>query len=66
MAQVNETVLYQPDERPSHPASVVHGFQNVMTAMASMAAAASIIAVAGGQSWIICPGYSFRHSWSVE
>ena len=50
MAQVNETVLYQPDERPSHPASAVHGFQNVMTAMASMAAAASIIAVAGGQS----------------
>ena len=50
MAQVNETVLYQPDERPSHPTSVVHGFQNVMTAMASMAAAASIIAVAGGQS----------------
>ena len=50
MAQVNETVLYQPDERPSHPASAAHGFQDVMAAMAAMAAAASIIAVAGGQS----------------
>ena len=50
MAQVNKDILYQPDERPSHPASAVHGFQNVMTAMASMAAAAAIIAVAGGQS----------------
>ena len=50
MAQVNKDILYQPDERPSHPASAVHGFQHVMTAMASMAAAASIIAVAGGQS----------------
>ena len=50
MAQVNENLLYQPDERPSHPVSLVHGFQNVMTPMAAMAAAASIIAVAGGQS----------------
>ena len=57
MAQVNENILYQPDERPSHPASLAHGFQSVMTRMAAMAATASIIAVAGGQaqgylSWI--------------
>ncbi len=57
MAQVNENILYQPDERPSHPASLVHGFQSVMTRMAAMAATTSIIAVAGGQpqgylSWI--------------
>ena len=50
MAQVNNNILYQPDEQPSHPASAVHGFQNVMTHMAAMAATASIIAVAGGQS----------------
>ena len=50
VAQVNEHLLYQPDERPNHPASLAHGFQNVMTRMAAMAAAASIIAVAGGQS----------------
>ena len=50
MAQVNENILYQPDEQPSHPASLAHGFQNVMTRMAAMAATASIIAVAGGQS----------------
>ena len=50
MAQVNENILYQPDERPSHPASLVLGFQSVMTRMAAMAATTSIIAVAGGQS----------------
>ena len=50
MAQVNENILYQPDERPSHPASLVLGFQSVMTRMAGMAATTSIIAVAGGQS----------------
>ena len=50
MAQVNENILYQPDERPSHPVSLVHGFQSVMTRMAAMAATTSIIAVAGGQS----------------
>ena len=50
MAQVNENLLYQPDERPSHPAALFHGFQSVMTPMAAMAATASIIAVAGGQS----------------
>jgi hypothetical protein len=42
MAQVNENILYQPDEQPSHPASLAHGFQNVMTRMAAMAATASI------------------------
>ena len=57
MAQVNENLLYQPDERLSHPASLVHGFQSVMTRMAAMAATTSIIAVVGGQpqgylSWI--------------
>ena len=57
MAQVNENILYQPDERPSHPVSLVHGFQSVMTRMAAMAATTSVIAVAGGQpqgylSWI--------------
>ena len=50
MAPVNENLLYQPDERPSHPAALFHGFQSVMTRMAAMAATASIIAVAGGQS----------------
>ena len=50
MAQVNENILYQPDERPNHPASLVHGFQSVMACMAAMAATTSIIAVAGGQS----------------
>ena len=50
MAQVNDNILYQPDEQPSHPASLAHGFQNVMTRIAAMAATASIIAVAGGQS----------------
>ena len=50
MAQVNEDLLYQPDEQPSHPASLLHGFQSVMTRMAAMAATTSIIAVAGGQS----------------
>ena len=50
MTQANENILYQPDERPSHPASLVHGFQNVMTRMAALAATTSIIAAAGGQS----------------
>ena len=50
VAQVGEHILYQPDEQPTHPASLAHGFQNVMTRMAAMAATASIIAVAGGQS----------------
>ncbi len=50
MAHVNDYILYQPDEQPSHPASLALGFQNVMTRIAGMAATASIIAVAGGQS----------------
>ena len=48
--QVNESVLYQPDERPGHPASFVHGFQSVMGAIAAMAATVSIVALAGGRS----------------
>ena len=60
MAQVNENILYQPDERPSHPVSLVHGFQFVMTRMAAMAATASIIAVAGGQSQGYLSWISFR------
>ena len=47
---MNENVLYQPDEKPSHPASLLHGFQNVMTRMAAMAAVTAIVATAGGQS----------------
>ena len=50
MAHVNENILYQPDERPSHPASLAHGFQSVMGRMAAMAATTSIVALAGGQS----------------
>ena len=49
MAAVNEHIIYQPDDRPSHPISLVHGFQDVMTRMAAMAAIVSITAVAGGQ-----------------
>ena len=46
----NEGIVYQPDERPSHPASLLHGFQNVMGAITAMAATASIVALAGEQS----------------
>ncbi len=60
MAQprVENSLLYQPDEQPSHPASCLHGFQNVMGRMASMVATASIVAFAAGQtesylSWIL-------------
>ena len=58
MAQTNDGLLYQPDEQPSHPESFLHGFQNVMGRMAAMAATASIVAIAGGQSedylsWIL-------------
>lgn len=48
--QTNEGLLYQPDERPSHAASFVHGFQTVVTSIGAMAATASIIALSGGQS----------------
>ena len=50
MAAVNEHLIYQPDDRPSHPVALAQGFQNVMTRMASMAATTAIIAIAGGQS----------------
>ena len=46
----NEGILYQPDEKPSHPASFAHGFQSVVGNVISMAAVASISALAGGQS----------------
>ena len=56
-SHINEGLLYQPDERPSHPASLLHGFQSVMGSIAAMAATVSIVALAGGQtedylSWI--------------
>ena len=56
-AQVNENILYQPDESPPHLASLGHGFQMIMGMLAMMAATTSIIARAGGQpdsylSWI--------------
>ena len=50
MAAVNEQILYQPDERASHPVSFVHGLQDVMARMGSMTATTSIVALAGGQS----------------
>ena len=49
-SQTNEGILYQPDERPNHLSTFVHGFQHVMGAIGAMAATASIVAVAGGQS----------------
>ena len=61
--QVNEGLLYQPDEKPSHPESLLHGFQNVMSRLAAMAATASIVAFAGGQSesylsWILFTAFA--------
>ena len=49
-SHINEGLLYQPDERPSHLASFLHGFQSVMGSIASMAATVSIVALAGGQT----------------
>ena len=49
-SHISEGLLYQPDERPGHLASFVHGFQNVIGAIAAMAATASIVALAGGQT----------------
>ena len=49
-SHINEGLLYQPDERPGHLASLLHGFQNVMGSIASMAATVSIVALAGGQT----------------
>ena len=49
-SRINEGLLYQPDERPGHLASLLHGFQNVMGSIASMAATVSIVALAGGQT----------------
>ena len=58
MAAINEHIVYQPDDRPGHPISVLHGFQEVMTRVAGMAASVSIVALAVGQSegylhWIL-------------
>ena len=63
MAQVNEGLLYQPDEQPRHPESFLHGFQDVMGMMGSMAATAAIVAFAGGQSesylsWILFTAFA--------
>ena len=49
-AQTNENILYEPDESPPHLLSLGHGFQNVITRLANMAATTAIIARAGGQS----------------
>ena len=49
-SQTNEGILYQPDERPNHLSTFVHGFQHVMGAIGAMAATVSIVAGAGGQS----------------
>ena len=49
-SQTNEGILYQPDERPNHLSTLAHGFQHVMGAIGAMAATASIVSVAGGQS----------------
>ncbi len=49
MAQVNEDLLYQPDEAPPHLASLGHGFQNVAGRLAALAATTAIVARAGGQ-----------------
>ena len=58
MAQANEGLLYQPDERPPHLAAFVQGFQHVASPMAAMVATVSVVALAGGQaeayfSWIL-------------
>ena len=49
-SQTNERILYQPDERPNHLSTFVHGFQHVMGSIGAMAATVSIVSVAGGQS----------------
>ena len=49
-SQTNEGILYQPDERPNHLSTFVHGFQHVMASIGAMAATVSIVSVAGGQS----------------
>ena len=45
----NESLLFQPIERPGHPASLVHGLQHVIGSIGAMAATASIVAISGGQ-----------------
>ena len=50
MAQINEGLLYQPDEQPPHLSALGLGFQSVIGQLAAMAATTSIVALAGGQS----------------
>ena len=50
MAQVNEGLIYQPDERPPHLFAALQGFQNITSPLASMVAVASVVSLAGGQS----------------
>ena len=53
----NSYLLYQPDESPSHPASLLIGFQSIMGRMTGLAASTAIIVQASGQpasylSWV--------------
>ena len=50
MAQVNDNIVYQPDEQPKHPVALLLGFQRVVTMLGGVAATTAIIASAGGQS----------------
>ena len=47
--KTNENVVYQPDEKPSHPVSLGLGFQDVASRMAAMTATTAIVATASGQ-----------------
>ena len=48
--QGNSHILYQPDEKPNHPTSLVLGFQDVVSSLVAMAATTAIVATVGGQS----------------
>ncbi len=50
MAQVNEGLIYQPDERPPHLSAALQGFQNITSPLAAMVAVVSVVSLAGGQS----------------
>ena len=50
MALVNEHILYQPDDRPAHHISFVHGLQDMLAHISGMTAIITIVAAAGGQS----------------
>ena len=56
-AEINDNIIYQPDESPPPLVALGLGFQRIMSMLAAMAATTSIIARAGGQpdsylSWI--------------